>query len=178
MNNWTKRIARALAAAALLGVCCIAYIANPTLAATNDSAVTLAQTTSPPTAPPAAQGQPASKGPTAYVESRIKQLHRELHITPTQEAAWNNVAEVMRENAQTIEPLVHERFANGATMTAIDDLQSYSAITDAHAEGLKKFIVAFQPLYDSMSDSQKKNADALFRNRVRHASAKSTPKAQ
>jgi hypothetical protein len=47
-------------------------------------------------------------------------------------------------------------------MTAIADLKSYSEITDAHAEGLRKFIAAFQPLYDSMPDAQKKEADMVF----------------
>ncbi len=51
-------------------------------------------------------------------------------------------------------------------MTAVDDLRSYSAITDAHAEGLKKFIPVFEALYASMSDAQKKNVDTLFHNRI------------
>ena len=51
------------------------------------------------------------------------------------------------------------------TMTAVDNLQSYSAIVEAHAEGLKKFVPAFEALYASMSDAQKKNADTIFRSR-------------
>jgi len=39
-------------------------------------------------------------------------------------------------------------------MTAVDNLQSYSAIVEAHAEGLKKFVPAFEALYTSMSDTQ------------------------
>ena len=34
-------------------------------------------------------------------------------------------------------------------------------------DGLKKFIPVFEPLYVSMSDTQKKNADALFHRRGR-----------
>jgi len=52
----------------------------------------------------------------------------------------------------------------------VDDLQSYAAIADAHADGLKKLIPAFQALYTAMSDDQKKTADMLFRH-VRHPSA-------
>ena len=48
-------------------------------------------------------------------------------------------------------------------MTAIDDLNSYSAITGAHLEGIKKFTTAFSTLYDEMSPAQKKEADTLFR---------------
>jgi len=100
------------------------------------------------------------------VEARIKELHVKLHITPTQEDLWNNVTAMMRDNAQTLDALTQTRVAQAQTMTAVDDLKSYSAITAAHAEGLKKFIPVFETLYVSMSDAQKKNADTLFRNRV------------
>ena len=176
MNNLTRPVTCAMTAAALLGA---SIFASPTHAATVDHSMVLAQTTAPaPAAAPAAQGRPTSAGPTAYVETRIKELHRKLHITSAQEEAWNNVAEVMRENAKSMEPLIHDRFETGAKMTAVDDLRSYSALADAHADGHKKFIPVFEQLYDSMSDAQKKNADALFRNRVRHAGAKAAPKAQ
>ena len=52
-------------------------------------------------------------------------------------------------------------------MNAVDDLKSYSEITEAHARGLKRFISVFEPLYASMSDAQKKDADTLFRHRGR-----------
>jgi protein CpxP len=96
------------------------------------------------------------------VESRISEMHTKLKITPAEEGQWNNVAQAMRENAKTLDTLTQARISNANTMTAIADLKSYSEITDAHAEGLKKFVAAFQPLYDSMSDAQKKAADMLF----------------
>ena len=60
-------------------------------------------------------------------------------------------------------------------MTAVDDLKSYSEIADAHADGLKKFTPAFEPLYAGMSDAQKKSADTLFRQ---HKHTKSKAKAK
>jgi len=174
MNN-LARLFVTMTAAVLIGG---GAFASETLAATAQHAETLAQTTPAPTPAATAQGQAKNAGPTAYVETRIKELHQKLHITAAQEDAWNNVAQVMRENAQSMEPLIHDRFENSATMTAVDDLRSYSALADAHAEGLKKFIPAFEQLYDSMSDAQKKNADALFRNRVHHSRTKAAPAAQ
>jgi hypothetical protein len=58
--------------------------------------------------------------------------------------------------------LIQSRVQNAKTMTAVDDLRAYQGIADAHAEGLKKLIPAFEALYASMSDEQKKNADAVF----------------
>jgi periplasmic protein CpxP/Spy len=61
--------------------------------------------------------------------------------------------------------LIRDRAAKAKTMTAIDDLRSYAAIADAHAAGVKKLETAFEPLYASLSDTQKKAADAMFQRR-------------
>ena len=101
------------------------------------------------------------------VEARIKELHTNLRITPAQEELWNKVAQVMRDNAKTMEALIKARSEKAGTMTAVDDLKSYGEIAEAHADGLKKFIPAFEPLYAGMSDAQKKTADTLFRQHAR-----------
>jgi hypothetical protein len=101
------------------------------------------------------------------VEARIKDLHTKLKITPAQEELWNNVAQTMRDNAKTMEALIKARSEKAGTMTAVDDLKSYSEIAEAHADGLKKFVPAFEPLYAGMSDAQKKSADTLFRQHGR-----------
>jgi hypothetical protein len=100
-----------------------------------------------------------------HVEARIAYLHTKLNITPEQEALWNDVAQVMLDNAKTMDELIKTRSGNAATMTPVDDLKSYSEIADAHADGLQKFIPVFESLYSSMSDAQKLNADKLFRHR-------------
>jgi hypothetical protein len=100
------------------------------------------------------------------VEQRIKSLHAQLKITQAEEPQWDAVAQVMRDNANSVGSLVEQRKAQAGQMTAVDDLKSYEAITDAHADGLKKLIPAFEQLYNTMSDDQKKTADTIFR-RVR-----------
>lgn len=103
------------------------------------------------------------------VEARIKDMHARLQITQAQEEQWSKVAQVMRDNAKQMDALTKTR-AEKADMNAIEDLHSYGEIADAHAEGLKKFTPVFKTLYDSMSDAQKKNADAVFRHGGRKAS--------
>jgi periplasmic protein CpxP/Spy len=110
-----------------------------------------------------AQKTPARVSKVDRTEARIKELQSKLKITPAQEAAWNKVVEVMRDNAQAMDALVQARMEKAKTMTAIEDLKSYSEITQAHADGLKKFIPVFEELYAGMSDEQKKDADMLFR---------------
>ena len=102
------------------------------------------------------------------VEARITMLHAKLAITAAQEPAWQNLTQVMRDNAQTMDALRVARAAKAPTATAIDDLKSYAEITTAHAEGLKKFLPVFETLYGSMSDAQKAQADTLFRGPQHH----------
>jgi hypothetical protein len=104
---------------------------------------------------------------TDRVEARIKELQTKLKITPAQEELWNNVTQVMRDNAKTMDELIKARSEKASTMTAIDDLKSYGEIAEAHADGIRKFIPAFEPLYAGMSDAQKNAADTLFRHHGR-----------
>jgi hypothetical protein len=99
-----------------------------------------------------------------HVEARIVYLHTRLNITPEQEALWNDVAQVMLDNAKTMDELIKARSANVVTMTPVEDLKSYSEIAQAHADGLVQFIPVFESLYNSMSDAQKMNAAKLFRH--------------
>jgi len=132
-------------------------------AATLRAPVMLAQATP---APAATTQMPAtaSKASTVDpVEARIKDLHARLKITPAQEDLWNNVTQVMRENAKTMDALRKARSEKAQTMTAVEDFKTYGEITEVHADGIKKFVPVFSALYDSMSDAQKKNADTIFR---------------
>jgi len=109
------------------------------------------------------------------VEARIKMLHTKLHITTAQESQWNDVAQMMRDNAKAMVSLQKDRAedARSVNESAMDVLKSYSGVVDAHADGIHKFIPVFQTFYDTMSDSQKKTADSLFRSRARSAAKNS-----
>lgn len=97
-----------------------------------------------------------------HVEERIKNLHAKLGITKEQEPQWNDVAQAMRDSEANVSGLIQERHENASSMNAIDDLESYQSIAQAHADGLKKVNASFKTLYDNMSDAQKKNADNVF----------------
>ena len=106
--------------------------------------------------------------PIQMAEARIKELHTKLHITPDQEALWGAVAQVMRDNAEEMEGLIQARTQNKGQMGAIANLAAFEQITQAHADGIKRFIAALQPLYDAMTPAQQKNADAVFLNPPTH----------
>jgi periplasmic protein CpxP/Spy len=121
-----------------------------------------AQTSAPASAPAGAASAPAGKaGHERNVEDRIAYLHTQLKITSAQESQWNAFADVMRGNGQTIGQLFQERKA-ATNVSALDDMKQYATIAQAHADGMKKLVDAFEPLYNSLSPEQKKLADATF----------------
>src|SRR3984893_13583827 len=99
------------------------------------------------------------------VEKHIKELHVTLKITPAEESQWNEVAETMRANAKALDRAIDKRDANVASATAIDDLNAYADIAQAHANSVKKLASAFSRLYSVMSDDKKKEADEVFSHR-------------
>lgn len=124
-----------------------------------------AQTSAPASAsaPVSAASAPAGKaGHERNVEDRIAYLHSQLKITSAQESQWNAFADVMRGNGQTMGQLFQQRRA-ATNLSALDDMKQYATIAQAHADGMKKLVDAFDPLYNSFSPEQKKLADVTFR---------------
>lgn len=106
------------------------------------------------------------------VEARISDLHTRLQITSAQESLWQPVAQIMRDNATRTQSLLKARADGASHMSAVDDLRSYGQIAEAHADGIKTLTPAFEALYNSMSDVQKRNADLIFRNEGHHMGRK------
>ncbi|HEV3105649.1 MAG TPA: Spy/CpxP family protein refolding chaperone [Trinickia sp.] len=100
------------------------------------------------------------------VEQRIASLHSQLKITPDQEGKWNAFADVMRENGKTMVDMSHQRVAAASGQSALDNMKQYASLVQAHADGVRKLVNAFEPLYNSLSPEQKKLADATFREHM------------
>ena len=156
MRLWLKLAA---AAATLLGAI---FLASPLFAASSSE-----QSAQPSSHQEMASATAPDSPANASVEMRIRELHRRLKITDTQKAQWDALAQVMRDNAQKMADLEKQRAADAKSMTAVDVVKSYAEVIDAHEDGMKKFIPAFEDLYNSMSDSQKKIADSMFRSKAR-----------
>lgn len=173
-------VRKANVAATLLGAM---LLASPLFAASSDlsrasaarspaAREILAQASAPEamSSPPAAAA--AETASSDRIEAHIKDLHKRLHVTAAQDTQWNDLAQVMRDNAKAMVDLQQQQSANTHAMNAVDVVKSYGAVIEAHEAGMKKFIPAFETLYNSMSDAQKKAADALFRSRQRATAKK------
>ena len=119
--------------------------------------------------PPAAVSSPLAGHPVAgknaeeRVEHRINELHAQLRIIPAERPQWDQFAEVMRENARDMDQAFIQRAEQFQSMNALQNMQSYEQITEAHARHLQKLVPAFENLYNAMPDQQKRLADQVFR---------------
>jgi hypothetical protein len=106
------------------------------------------------------------------VESHIKNMHAQLQITSAEETQWAAVAKTMRDSAIETDKAIDKREALVNSASAVDNLNAYGDIAQAHADGVRKLAAVFAPLYASMSDDQKKAADALFAHRAHEGKQK------
>jgi len=77
--------------------------------------------------PVAAAGAKAKPVPADVVDTRIKKLHSDLHITAAQESQWGPVAQMMRDNGRAMADLREKRVDDAKTLGAVDELKSYAA---------------------------------------------------
>ena len=116
----------------------------------------------------------ADTGNNRDVQQRIADLHAKLAITPSEESLWSAVAQTMRDNAGQLDAAIDKR--ENADTTAVEDLNAYGDVVQAHADGIKKLSAVFSPLYASMSDQQKMVADEVFAQ-AGHHQGKGEPRA-
>lgn len=96
-------------------------------------------------------------------EAQIKQLQGTLNITESQQDLWNNLTQVMRENAQDMDAFTKERAEEAKPINALEHMKLHSQITEIHLAQLDKLLPPFEALYVSMSDQQKNITDIVFR---------------
>jgi protein CpxP len=109
----------------------------------------------------------------AQVDTRIKDLHTKLKITAEQEGRWANVGKAMHKGAIELDKAIEKREGMVKTASAIDNLNAYGDIAQAHLDSIKELSSAFSPLYASMPDEQKALADEVFSHR-KHEKRKET----
>ncbi|MCX5827782.1 MAG: Spy/CpxP family protein refolding chaperone [Deltaproteobacteria bacterium] len=149
-----KRKAYQVAFRATLVVIMVAFLSTIFFASANLSFAAAAKKKSPAVAKISA---------VEYTEVQIKQLQGALKITKDQEGLWNNLTQVMRENAKEMDTLAKARAGNTETMNSVERMKLHSEITKTHLDQLEKLIPPFEAFYSSMSDQQKNITDIIFR---------------
>ena len=98
-----------------------------------------------------------------YTEAQIKKLQSTLNINEAQEPLWNNLTQVMRENAKEMDAMNKGRAENTEPMNAVEHMKFHSQITQSHLAQINKLIPPFEAFYNSLSDQQKNITDMVFR---------------
>ena len=127
-------------------------------------------------AAPAEKGTPAKAAPAEpatppkvrpshveQTEARLAGLKAALKITPEQQGKWDALVQVMKDNAKDLDDLRKARTKSRKDMNAVEDMNNYIQVSEAHLAGMKKMLPTFEDLYNSMSDEQKKSADSIFK---------------
>jgi hypothetical protein len=119
-----------------------------------------AQTAGGPAAATAASERPSR------IEGRIAFLKAEMKVTDAQNAPWNAVTSVMRQNDRATRDLFRQfRESRDKPMSAIARLEWRERFASARTDSARNFLAAFRPLYESMSADQKRSADELLAHR-------------
>jgi protein CpxP len=126
----------------------------------------LAQTTPAPANSSAAQSEAHHRAmqrmlPGQLVDGRIAFLKAELKITPAQETQWQQVAEAMHENANSLDQAIKTARQDRGSMDAVQRLAQREQFAKVRAENDARLLAAFKPLYASLSAEQQQVANQL-----------------
>jgi hypothetical protein len=101
--------------------------------------------------------------PPSRIEGRLAFLKTELKITDAQSTQWNALADAMRQNDKARRDRIEQMRANrGKETNTLERLDARERAAEARTQEVKRFNAAFRPLYEKLSDDQKKTADELF----------------
>ena len=122
------------------------------------------------TAAPQGQDGPEHRfGPGRHVEGRIAFLKAELKITDSQAPLFERVAQAMRDNVKEMAQLHEQRRADrDKPKTAVESLEARAHFGQLRMDQTQRFLAAFKPMYDGLSDEQKKTADELLGGHRHH----------
>jgi Spy/CpxP family protein refolding chaperone len=99
--------------------------------------------------------------PGQFVDGRIAFLKTELKITPAQETQWQQVEAAMRENSKALDQAITIARQNRTGMDAVQRLEWREQFAKVRADNDARLLVAFKPLYASLSPEQQQMANQL-----------------
>jgi hypothetical protein len=104
--------------------------------------------------------------PGRFIEGRIAFVKTELKLTAQQQPLFDKLADEMRAGAKAMQERHAEHQQASAQGTgpasALEKLERRSAAMKEMTAAQDRYLAAFRPLYQSLSDEQKKTADELL----------------
>lgn len=101
---------------------------------------------------------------TRYIDGRLAFLQAELKITRGQETLWQHYADAVRNNSQKMAEHCSAMIGKqGASALSLPErLDLHESFMAAQLEALRTMGHSLKPLYEALSDTQKKAADQLI----------------
>lgn len=104
----------------------------------------------------------AGMGMTERVEGRIAFLHAELQITDAQVKLWDAYADALRDNAKRLKDSGGGMMAGMQGSGLLGQLDAQEKVFSARLEGIKAMKASLTPLYEALTEDQRKAADELL----------------
>lgn len=113
------------------------------------------------------QMQADQAGPARFIEGRIAFLRTELKLTAAQQPLFDTLANEMRASATAMQARfeAHRQQASAqqpVQLSAVERLEQRQAMMKEMVAAQDRYLAALKPLYQSLSDEQKKTADTLL----------------
>lgn len=102
----------------------------------------------------------------AKTDKRLTELRNALGITEAEKKNWAAFVQVARDHAKALAKMKAKRAKDLAHMNAVQNIESYAAISAKQADDMNALSAAFQILYGKLTKSQQSTADQVFRKRA------------
>jgi len=112
-------------------------------------------------------GGPGRMMPFAHIEGQIAFYKAELKITDAQLAQWNAFAEALRAGAKAMQAAHAQATQGGGEASAVAQMDRRIQMLSAALDAMKQADAAAKPLYEVLSEEQKKAADELMAEHLR-----------
>ena len=100
----------------------------------------------------------APAAPAPNVDANIVELRQRLEITPAQEPQFNALANIMRQNAQSMPSPPPP-----TNLSAVEGLRIAIQYGQREIDGMRRMLPALQALYAVLTPTQRQAADQVFR---------------
>jgi len=97
-----------------------------------------------------------------HIEGQIAFLKAELAITDAQSPQWNAFAEAMRGQAAQMRQTGMQATAATGVGSAPEQMERRIVMLTARTEAMRAMVAVTKPLYEVLTDDQKKTGDALI----------------
>jgi hypothetical protein len=97
-----------------------------------------------------------------HIEGQIAFLKAELAITDAQAPQWNAFAEVLRDQAAQVRQTAAQTTPAAGVVSAPEQMERRIAMLTTRTEAMRAMVAVTKPLYEVLTDDQKKTGDALI----------------